>query len=169
MRRLHQSYLSHINLLQPLLDREMLASIVERFIQLYSSNEDKRGGISPYAVPETYHKRPLTKKRKLSESIPVSGSGVGAIPSRGTQIERSIGNAIILLVLALGRICEHKMHLPGPLGGPNTIVDNALQMSSTNSPHETVGSSSASSHSTLASTPSPEIDGSCPINRRPSP
>lgn len=169
VRRLHQSYLSHIHLLQPFLEKKMLASMVERFIQLYSSNKDERGGISPHAVPETYPTRPLTKKRKMSESNSVSGAGVGTTPSRGTQFERSIGNAIVLLVLALGRICEHKMHLPGPLKGHNTIVDNALQVSSIDSLQETVESSSASSHSTLASTPSPAINGSCPINRRPSP
>lgn len=168
VRRLHQSYLSHIHLLQPFLDKKVLASMVERFIQLYSPNVNERGGISPCAVPETYPSRRFSKKRTLSESSPVSRSGVGVIPSPGIQIERSIGNAIVLLVLALGRICEHKMYLPVPLGGPNTIVDNALQMSSTDSPHETV-ESPASSHSTLVSIPSPEIDGSCPMNRRPSP
>lgn len=168
VRRLHQSYLSHIHLLQPFLDKKVLASMVERFIQLYSPNVNERGGISPYAVPETYPSRRFSKKRKLSESSPVSRSGVGVIPSPGNQIDRSIGNAIVLLVLALGRICEHKMYLPVPLGGPNTIVDNALQMSSTDSPHETV-ESPASSHSTLVSIPSPEINGSCPMNRRPSP
>ncbi|EKG17627.1 hypothetical protein MPH_05075 [Macrophomina phaseolina MS6] len=166
VRRLHLSYLNHMHPLQPFLDKERLSSMVEKFIQRYSPDANNHNARSPFAVPETFPAVPL--KRKRSNNGPISGPEPGTPPSRGNHIERTIGNAIVLLVLALGRICEHKTHLPGPLGGPNTVVGSSLQMPSMDSPPTTIKPSPASSHSTLASIPSPGIDGARLMSRRPS-
>lgn len=165
VRRLHQSYLSHMHLLQPFLDREILASAVEGFIYLYSPNANEQDGMSPCAVSEIRPTLPVERKRKRSTTSPTSGPEGRIPPSGENHIERRIVNAIVLLVLALGSICEHRTHLPGPFGASNTVVDNA-RMSSIDSPLTTTKPSSTFSHSTLIGTPSAQIYGSYQIGRR---
>ncbi|KAF2147209.1 uncharacterized protein K452DRAFT_3403 [Aplosporella prunicola CBS 121167] len=163
IRRLHQSYLQHIHPLQPFLDKGRLSVMVENFIARYSPDPPAPGNVgprSPFAVPgdqygDRYGSVPLKRKRSNNGLVPGQDGGT---PPRRMQVERSIGNAIVLLVFALGRICEHKTHLSGPIGGPTTAIGSGLQPS-VDSPPTAIKPSPASSHSTLASIPSPGFDG----------
>ncbi|EKG09014.1 hypothetical protein MPH_14010 [Macrophomina phaseolina MS6] len=165
VRRLHQSYLSHMYPLQPFLDKERLASMVEKFIQIYSPDAGNHNAKSPFALPETDPVVPL--KRERANGGPVSGPKPRTPPSRENNIERTVRNAIVLLVLAIGRICEHKTHLPGPLSGPNSVVGSSLQMTSMDSQPAAIQPSPVLSNSPLASIPSPSIDGARLASRRP--
>ncbi|KAF2084119.1 hypothetical protein K490DRAFT_39241 [Saccharata proteae CBS 121410] len=132
IRRLHMSYMDNMHTMQPFLDRDSLKEMIERFIARYGN--DPVAPLAAFAVP----KGTVPLKRKHS-SGPGQAPELGSSRKQPQQVERSIGNAIVLLVLALGKICEHKQHLDGHKGG-----------SSTPSP--------ASSHSTLASIPSPSMN-----------
>ncbi|KAK8154681.1 hypothetical protein IWX90DRAFT_392654 [Phyllosticta citrichinensis] len=171
--RLHKSYLEHMHPLQPFLDRRRLDELIKTFIQRYSPDPPGRPGAaadrnagSPFAVPESYPSIPLKRKRSNNGPLPGIESSLPQ-PRRPPPVERTIGNAIVLLIMAIGKICEHKAHLPGPTGGPNTIVGSSL-LPAMDSPPATIKQSPASSHSTLASIPSPGIDPGRMSSRRPS-
>ncbi|KAK8183402.1 uncharacterized protein BKA78DRAFT_356618 [Phyllosticta capitalensis] len=168
--RLYKSYMEHMFPLQPFLDSRRLAEMVKAFIQKYSPDPPSRHGAasagSPFAVPDSYPSIPLKRKRSNNGPLPGMESSLPQ-PRRPPPVDRSIGNAIVLLILALGRVCEHKAHLPGPTGGPNTIVGSSL-LPSMDSPPATIKQSPASSHSTLASIPSPGLDQGRVPSRRPS-
>lgn len=156
--RLHVSYLYNIHILHPFLDKIRLKKMMEAFVNRYSSGAT--AGISPGLAVETLGSQPLKRKRSnggtpgLSFStMPEPGFPNPAKPS----LERSISSAIVLLVLALGRICEHKAPLPGPTD--HTSGEKNLRiMLGQDSPVITYRASPASSHSTLASVSSPIHD-----------
>lgn len=116
VRRLYHSYLSNMHILHPFMDAQRLAHKVEIFIQQYapprkhvvnSANEGrgmkrKRSGEQMHVAPEISPSPSLSSEK---------------LPSH--RIEHSVDNAIILMVLALGAICEHKTALPGFVPDPN--------------------------------------------------
>lgn len=97
--RLHASYMDNIHALQPILNPTDLRRALKRFGQRYGS--------------EARHSQPsVGYKRRRSGSIiddpSTAPDGAGA----NTTIHRSIENAIVLLVLALGKASEWKKPLP---------------------------------------------------------
>ncbi|EKG09579.1 hypothetical protein MPH_13366 [Macrophomina phaseolina MS6] len=163
LRRLFQSYLSHMHPLQPFLDKEILVSMVEQFIQRYSPDLEKDITTSPSTALEL--DLTLNLKRRRSDNRTLSGQESRAPLCRASHIERTIGNAIVLLVLAIGRICEHKMRLPGSLRSPATGACGSLQTPAINSPPAAIRSWHASTHSTFPSISSPRSDGTRLIMR----
>lgn len=120
VRRHHRSYLQHIHILHPFLDENALERKIERFIKLYAPQRKPAG---PY-MPGSAGEPPRGAKRKRSSETLHGAAGYdmqsspGSAPERveRRRIEKSIDNAIILLVLALGCICEWRdKPLPGPV------------------------------------------------------
>jgi hypothetical protein len=139
VKRLHRSYMTHIHILHPFLDESNLERKIERFIKLYQPSLRKSPG-SSFASSSGDQPRSAKRKRS-SENLQSTSHDVGAQSpgppnERGfhRSIERSIDNAIILFVLALGAICEWRdKPLPGsqpdftPLvQGPNSILSPAM-------------------------------------------
>jgi hypothetical protein len=105
------AYMANIHIMHPFLDNRVLRKMVSRFKQCYS-----------WAYSRLSQRQPSAGKRKRTAnkfSGTTSGravpngpcvSGLGEVP----EIEHSIANAIVLLVIALGRVCAHKDSLPGP-------------------------------------------------------
>ncbi|KAF2747078.1 hypothetical protein M011DRAFT_403309 [Sporormia fimetaria CBS 119925] len=95
--RLLGSYQKHIHTLHPFLNPGELRRMVKAFGRNYGPNG---------------HTRSAGTKRKRS------AGGVNGFPSpflfAHHSIERSLSNAIVLLVLALGKVCEWKSPLPAP-------------------------------------------------------
>lgn len=148
VRRHHKSYLQHIHILHPFLDENGLEKKIERFIRIYSPQR------RPPYMPGSTGDAPRGAKRKRSaetlhgvgfdmQSSPVSNPERAAAPPR--RIEKSIDNAIILLVLALGCICEWR---DKPLPGP--VKDYPPEYQPPSVPHN-VGLSPAVSESALHS------------------
>ncbi|THC89533.1 hypothetical protein EYZ11_011022 [Aspergillus tanneri] len=125
VRRYHQSYMEHIHRLHPFLDQKDLDKKIDLFIKMYCpqstsdspsiSNSNNTGDL------------PRGAKRKRScENLQGTAcdlqSPIGNKSERTSsrRIERSVGNAIILLVLAVGSICEVRI-VPGPV--TDTPVD----------------------------------------------
>ncbi|KAF2793384.1 hypothetical protein K505DRAFT_244525 [Melanomma pulvis-pyrius CBS 109.77] len=87
---LRKSYQKHIHILHPILDLNELEDMIDSFGKTYGPNA------------------------KASYTMSYDRDSVAHKLSRGS-IERSIGNAIVLLVLALGTVSEHKGNLPSPI------------------------------------------------------
>jgi hypothetical protein len=121
VRKLFKSYLNTMHRMHPFLNQNRLNRMVETFIQRYGTPSTSSG---KFAVPAPRTSVDgsyggLPQKRKLSNGVPTSAPHNPnhydqTYPNRRVP-EKSVSNAIVLLVLALGRICEHKGPLPGPV------------------------------------------------------
>ncbi|KAL8799630.1 MAG: hypothetical protein Q9200_007491 [Gallowayella weberi] len=127
MRRLLNSYLEHFHILHPFLERSRLTRMFERFSFRYNKAEQTltktlfAGPMSNLALDALKDgsggaQRPA--KRKHSSGHYSASSDPNSMSSHnGTEIrlEHNISTAIVLLVMALGRIAEWKDPLPGPV------------------------------------------------------
>ena len=127
-----KSYMDNLQILHPFLDKHRLTRMVDRFAKRYNPAEYPTMR-SPFVgsssnVPGDVRREPAaplnkTMKRKYSSSTTPgaftdSSSGAGSSSSATLfrpLLERSISTALVLLVLALGKICEWKDPLPGPV------------------------------------------------------
>ncbi|KAJ5084234.1 hypothetical protein NUU61_008813 [Penicillium alfredii] len=114
-RRYYQSYLENMHKLHPFLDQNELNEKVENFIRFYcppSSTSAPGSSSSRDSQTGTKRKRSNENLRGArSDSQSTDGS---SNPSR-PRVGRNIDNAIILLIFAIGAICETKSPLPGPI------------------------------------------------------
>lgn len=111
--RLHRSYMDHLHMLHPFLDPKSLEKKIEMFICMYCPTRLLSASILNNGSSSGDHQQGAKRKRSKDRSLP---SSVGVVrPDRTLQrrIEQSIDNAVILLVLALGSICEYR-HCPVP-------------------------------------------------------
>jgi hypothetical protein len=105
---LYDSYIENIHKLHPFMNASKLRRMIGEFSDQYSPDYDSKHAGPPAA--NTFAKNPLNHgpKRKRSGSAyyePWSAKGA---------IERSLRNALVLLVLALGKVCAHHEPLPSP-------------------------------------------------------
>ncbi|KAB8212798.1 hypothetical protein BDV33DRAFT_231553 [Aspergillus novoparasiticus] len=103
------------DMLHPFLDQRDLKNKVDRFIRMYCPLKDRMP--SPGVLNNRMNDMPRGAKRKRScENLQGEGCDVQSAAEQGSgrPIEKSIHNAIILLVLALGSICEADP-VPGPV------------------------------------------------------
>jgi hypothetical protein len=98
-----QSYVENMHKLHPFLNLPKLRKMVRDFKERYSPNIKGMNVQSP-----AFHPPIQSLKRKRSRSA------FGEHYSPRGAIERSLRNAIILLVLALGKVCSYKENLPVP-------------------------------------------------------
>jgi hypothetical protein len=128
IRKYQASYIENMHILHPFLGLQTLDAQVQKFIRNYSP--PKRTYSAQFVPPTTtapadsaMHRVP---KRKRSADVP--GHFPGALKSPLADrspsgvpfpaIHRSMENAIVLLVLALGAICCWKTEIPGPIQDP---------------------------------------------------
>ena len=124
VRRLHLSYMENMHKLHPFLNQNGLEKKIEMFIHVYCSSA--RPSSTSIAFMNNHsgggdHQRGAKRKRSCETlqddcdlPFPVGVVRPGCMfPPR---IEQSIENAVILLVLALGSICECRDRaVPGPI------------------------------------------------------
>ena len=130
MRRLLNSYLENIHILHPFLERSRLTRMFERFSLRYNKSEQTltkvlfAGPVSNLALDalkEGTAGMQRTAKRKHSSGHYSASGDPSYVPSQDDtdiRLEHNISTAIVLLVMALGRICEWKTPLPGPVYVP---------------------------------------------------
>ena len=124
-----ESYLKNMHILHPFLNVDVLTKMVHLFKRRYSADfvwQQRLSGItgkrkrdhetgSPAAYPDHLHSQ--GSNRHTGQKTP--------------PIEHSMANAIVLLVLALGKVCLHKKQLPPvptiatsqPTPRPNSYAD----------------------------------------------
>ena len=110
MARLSRSYLDHLHILHPFLDERSLNTLVDHFTQRYNS-QDANTTTASFAVPAAIDNlQELTlAKRSMDPKI---------------ILDKSPNTALILLVMALGKIYECTGNLPGPVpDGPKDALN----------------------------------------------
>lgn len=123
--RLYQSFLSHIWILHPILNKTRLHANFERFVRQhghdYSSyvaslTTSPTGSTKQHIDQVTQAKAPKRKRSDhiLDDSGP-SPASRGPSESSRFPLERSMNNALMLLVFALGHLCEYKGPVPPPV------------------------------------------------------
>ena len=198
--RLLKSYQDNMHIMHPFLDQDQITQMISDFGERYQSPASGQPR-SPFVVSSSMNSNEIrresvaslghgTKRKRSSANLPgnspaASYSGTSGV--RGPP-QKSIGSALVLLVAALGKICEHKDFLlaPVPSDTPSEVERVGLLTDSsspfrTDSPPISVKHSPASSHSSaLASGASPQdtsrsypirrssIDAGSPVDRTPS-
>ena len=123
---LYDSYMKTLHVMHPFLDKGRLRKIFDTFIKRYATGHPNLR--QKFAVGSgSDSERPLKRQRS-------NGSAATGVPLENGQrrepTERSPSNAIVWLVLALGKICLHKESLPGtvPDGRPttNNVISHTL-------------------------------------------
>ncbi|RAL15067.1 putative C6 finger domain protein [Aspergillus homomorphus CBS 101889] len=122
VRRFHQSYMDHIHKLHPFLNQNELQDQLKEFMEKYCPSPSSTASSVLNGNGHGVGDFPRTAKRKRScETLQGAGCDVQSPNSIKPErlgfrrIEKSFKNAIILLVLALGSICETKPPVPGPV------------------------------------------------------
>ena len=163
---LYDSYMRHMHIMHPFLDKQRLRKLFDHFIKRYCTGHPNLR--QKFAVGSgSDSERPLKRQRSNDSSANAMGQDINGMRKEPT--ERSPGNAIVWLVLALGKICLHKDPLPGPVRdsrlNANAVV--ALHMnnpgvigSSQASANANVKPSPMSPHSTPATQPTPSAPDS---------
>ena len=176
--RLADNYKKHINSLHPILVPKDLDRLVEVFLKSIPENQAKskplmavhhdRGPSAGFLGSNRYPESPGNKRKR-------SPVATGALDSSEVQVIsehkaghpfRSITTAIVLLVMALGAVCEHQGKIP------DVAPDGNGEDQFTGSPIFRNGQTSASLQSSpLVSTPvafpsPPEADRMQPRSRR---
>jgi len=104
---LYDSYIENIHKLHPFMNASKLRRMIKEFSEQYSPDVTAaKYSASPAANSLTNQQLSLKRKR--------SGSAYGEPYSTKGAIERSLRNALVLLVLALGKVCAHHDPLPSP-------------------------------------------------------
>lgn len=142
--RLLQSYLDNIHILHPFLDQRELTRIVDHFKRRHNpheTNSSKVGFAVPVnanldAVRDSHAILNRAQKRKHSDGQfhGVLGESSQAPTPMGPKVllEKSPETALTLLVMALGKICECRAPLPGPVS--EGMKDNPNHTSQSFSP-----------------------------------
>ena len=145
LHRLLASYMENIHIMHPFMDKARLARMVERFAKRYNPSE-MNVVKSPFTLPAvtlahdsrrepSIHFQKIAKRKHSDASFHSFNSELGSMSGRSVlkpALEHSISTAIVLLVMALGRICEHQTALPGPV--PDDIKETPNQRPSSYSP-----------------------------------
>jgi hypothetical protein len=156
-----ESYKRHINILHPILIPRRLDQLVEIFLKSIADQQPKPKSfpiltpVAGFVVPR-HPDSPVTNKRKRSPTLGEAPElSVGSDHKPGHPY-RSIGTALVLLVMALGSICQVKGAIPDCLPREKD-KDNSW---STHSPsgrngHPSSPLQSSPAMSTLSGLPSP--------------
>ncbi|KAL8736900.1 MAG: hypothetical protein Q9181_002218 [Wetmoreana brouardii] len=131
MRRLLNSYLENFHILHPFLERSRLTRMFERFSMRYNPSDQTLtkqlfagppSNLAVDALRDVSGGVTRTAKRKHSSGHYNASGDSSYVPAQvdtDIRLEHNISTAIILLVMALGRIAEWKKPLPGPVYVPS--------------------------------------------------
>lgn len=140
---LYKSYMRNIYVMHPFLDKRQLDSMFDKFIRRYSSRRPQ----AARAVGNDDNERLLKRQRSNTSGAARNiGGGSGSEPDlpREAVIERSPSNAIIYLVIALGKICQHKDALPSIV--PNSQLEEKIVVHQISGSRGSAGSSPMSAN-----------------------
>lgn len=154
LRRLEENYFKNFAILHPFLDRSRFKRMLIYFTKTYSNPTPGSSSSPPFE--DTSSTSSSSRKSRNNYDIITWADFSKNFPSH-KPIERTLNNAIVLLVLALGRMAEHREPLTGPVA-PYTGT-SAINYSprSAPSPSTYTKASPATSHNTMSMTPSPNM------------
>ncbi|KAJ5663586.1 hypothetical protein N7507_004317 [Penicillium longicatenatum] len=110
--RYYRSYLTHLHRLHPFLDPSVLTRQIDEFCRIYCPSPYERDRMNTMCRDNPGAKR----KRSYDDIDGVRGASVDpTAPTSRPRVGKNIDTAVILLVFALGAICEAKSPVPGPI------------------------------------------------------
>ncbi|OQD71222.1 hypothetical protein PENPOL_c001G07584 [Penicillium polonicum] len=114
-RRYYQSYITHMFNLHPFLMESELNIKIDCFIRCYCRPNTSPSSTSNY-TRLARDGPPPAKRRRSNDNLGVRGEFMETVsnPPR-PRVGKNIDNAMVLLCLALGAICEARAPLPGPI------------------------------------------------------
>jgi hypothetical protein len=118
--RLVESYLAHIHIMHPILDPAELRAYAKRFLKqlppnLASKPKTPATTMDPPRFVGSGTETPGQKRKRSPVSTVELPEVTTPYPLKPGRPQRSIKNAVLLLVLALGKICEHREKIPDVL------------------------------------------------------
>lgn len=146
VRHLAGSYMHYLNVMHPIITQKSLDGMIAKFMQHIGATE--RDGAGHNFAMFASNTDATGSKRKRSPTLSGSDHTFGQQLGHGWR-QRTISEAIVLLILALGKVCEHQNKIP------DVVPDN--DGSTINSPANHVSppimhqSPQMPSHSTLPS------------------
>lgn len=93
---LHENYMKYIHVVQPFLDAVEIRSLLDDFVAWHGIWVQPSVAAGPH---DTTSNRPFKRRRQDQHSYEA--------PLNRSRLERSLGRAVIYLILALGEICKH--------------------------------------------------------------
>ncbi|TKA83279.1 hypothetical protein B0A55_00792 [Friedmanniomyces simplex] len=169
---LYDSYMKHMHIMHPFLDQQRLRTMFNKFIKRHCPDQQKQRSRAAFVAHMDDDSGRAVKRQRSN------GSHANPSPFLDTPIpERSPGNAVVYLVLALGKICQHKEPLPGVIQDnkltANSVVSHQLNgghgisgSSPISAPSATIKPSPISPNSTPATQPTPPADGGSHLHTR---
>lgn len=120
IKRYFQNYLNHIHKLHPFLDQNALERKIDQFIAMHCPRSGQSA--TRHCARDATDNRGAKRKRSGETTAQHSPQIILPDNKGPHRVSRTIPNVIILLVLALGRICEVRNE---PIRGPCTdnIID----------------------------------------------
>jgi hypothetical protein len=109
-----ESYLQNIHVMHPILNERRLRKMIDAFSRRYGTGQFRGAHGTPTTMSDPDN-RPM-KRQRSNGSTAISIMTVNEADMRREPreaIEHSPASAVVLLVLALGKICLHKDPLPG--------------------------------------------------------
>lgn len=166
--RYFRSYMDHMHILHPFLEPRVIRHMVHTFKRKYSW--DARSTLHTAATIGTKRKREMTESPtsmdELHAANHVNSRPQSRVLSTGVPlIEHSVANAIVLLVIALGKVCSHREPLPGPANTtsirtstPHSALysDLPMPMSAPTSPFHTQSNLNGTSYINVSSPANPQ-------------
>ncbi|KAI6787762.1 hypothetical protein KC361_g9395 [Hortaea werneckii] len=106
---LRDSYTQNFHPIHPFLDKPVVEQLFDQFIKNYSSGQDIHGSFAISHRDDDFE--PSNKRRRTYDGLDIQNANdMGTV--RAQLPERSPGNAISYLVLALGEMSQHSQILP---------------------------------------------------------
>ena len=111
-----RNYMDNMHILHPFLEPKVLRQMVHAFKRKYSWDYRMQ---QPLPASIGKRKREVTDSPtpSMDDILPahhMSRTHTRHVHSNVAGIEHSVANAIVLLVIAIGKVCSHKDPLPGP-------------------------------------------------------
>lgn len=166
--RYFRSYMDHMHILHPFLEPRVIRHMVHTFKRKYSW--DVRSTPHTAATIGTKRKREMTES-PTSMDEPHAANHVNSrtqarlLSTGAPLIEHSVANAIVLLVIALGKVCSHREPLPGPASTtsmrtstPHSALysDLPMPMSAPTSPFNTQSNLNGTNNISVSSPANPQ-------------
>jgi hypothetical protein len=109
---LRKSYMESMHIFHPFMNEGKLKRMFKEFGDQYSPEGRAANARSPAVTLN-----PSLKRKR-------SASGYDGLSTPRGEIERSLRNAIVLLVLALGKVCSHTEPLPSPQSDRSPYINS---------------------------------------------
>ncbi|KAF6814530.1 hypothetical protein CMUS01_12632 [Colletotrichum musicola] len=116
------SFMANIFTMHPIIMPGDLNLLVKRFLDSVAINGDRKAkptnpGIAKFAPPPTQYADASSKRKRSPSGDQVEEPVLSKRPGRP---HRTIESALVLVVLALGKVCLHQERIPDPAPTPET-------------------------------------------------